>query len=215
MKSIRRIVFLLTFSALAAGCAHQDQRPERLVLSRDSLDVLAKYEMARHSLLTCGNAVYDDPKFSLLTAHIPFNPDLSSLAQLSDQHLATNEEMALLFNFDSAFVKCPTAYLEQMRTIVPAMAMIAAEGYAKNEYITADLIERKLTWGDYDKIRKKNYDDAVQLLTLEFNRVLRGTGPESETDPVLRKDVSVALMRYYQSLKIVPGVHARSAKPSS
>jgi hypothetical protein len=213
MKSIR-IAFVIALIAFAAGCVDQNsRREEKLVVTNNSESVLAKYAIARRDLLVCGNAVYDDPHFSAIAAHIPFNPDLSSLAQLSDPHLATAQAIALLFDFDIAFAKCTKAYLERMKTVVPVMAMITAEGYAKNEYITADLIERKLTWGDYANKRKANYDDAVQLLGHELFRVRGGTG--SEADPVLRQDFSNALTRYYQSLQIVPSMHRKSAKPSS
>ena len=222
MKSIRRITLVVTMAGVAACCAHQDQRPEKLVaasgtevITPHARYVRTVYVMARRDLLACGNAVYGDPHFSSISVHIPFNPDFSSLAQLNDRHFATRREIARLFDFDRAFAKCPTAYLERMKTNVPAMALITAEGYAKNEYITADLIERKLTWGDYAKIRKKNYDDAVQLLGVEFVRFLNGTSPESEADPLLRQDVAAALTRYYQSLRIVPSIRTKSAKPSS
>lgn len=79
---------------------------------------------------------------------------------------------------------------------------------------TADLIQRKLTWGDYAKKRKVNYDDAVQLLGgvsyFAFEVV-----QEVMWTQFCGQDVLNALTRYYQSLQIVSSMHRKSAKPSS
>jgi hypothetical protein len=214
MKSIPRIAFALTIAAVAAGCANQDQRQEKSVVTSDSESVLSKYAMARRDFLTCGNGVYNDPQFSSIATHIPFNPDFSSLAQLSDQRLATRLEITLLFDFDSAFAKCPSAFLEKMKTIAPAMAVIIADGYTKNEYITIDLIERKLTWGDYANKRKDNYHDAVASLGVEIQRIQRETNQESEGDTAERQNVLNALTRYHQSLQSVGRLRTRSTEPS-
>ena len=154
--------------------------------------------------------MYADPLFALIAVHIPFNPDLSSPTQLSDERIATQQEVALLFPFDESFAKCPKGFLAQLKEIAPALVVIVAQGYTKNEFNSVNLIERKISWGAFARRRKIDYEDTVQKVNMELARIQFGNGRDDKASASLRLDETRALQDYDESLAAV-----RRLKPAT
>jgi hypothetical protein len=184
----------LAAAALLTACTIHIKREENAIVS---------YMAARQNLLTCGTAVYADARFALITAHIPFNPNSTSLTQLNDEHFATKQEITLLFAFDRAFAVCPNALVGQLQADFPTMAIVLADGYTKGEYDIADLIEQRLTWGTYAKVRKDGYFEAVQHLTDELQRVRTGLSQSNDAESARQQAAVRAISRLHRAQQII------------
>ncbi len=99
----------------------------------------------------CNDAVYSSPEFDLLRAHLPMSFHAPpTLEQTLDQHFATDAEIKEMLIFHSKLEACRLTALQRLTTTQPTIAPIFRAADDKNANALTDLIEKKLTWGDYE-----------------------------------------------------------------
>ncbi len=77
---------------------------------------------------------------------------LPSLARQADPTLATPQEAKLILSFHQKYVvPCRQEGLVRSSAIGPAVVAILVESFAKADASYLKLVERKITWGEYNK----------------------------------------------------------------
>lgn len=77
---------------------------------------------------------------------------LPSQAQLVDSTLATPQEAKLVLSFHQKHVvSCRQEGLMRSSTMGPAIVVILVESFAKSDAAYLKLVERKMTWGEYNR----------------------------------------------------------------
>jgi hypothetical protein len=120
----------------------------------------------------CFNRIYGLPESAPLRARLPLKPNDASQAQLSDQSKINDQEIA---SFDLLIPKqqiCQKHLLEQLSGTAPSLAPIISASDAEAIERLNLLRERKVTWGDYNALRKQRAAD----LTLKLRAAITKSG---------------------------------------
>src|SRR5713226_2984528 len=128
---------------MLSACATAAQRQyQAIATSNQSLVGQAK---------ACVAAIYAAPEAAPLRPHITIDPRDLTLAQLSDQSLATKEEIEAIFILHPRLQQCRKGVLDGLVTTTPTIVPILAAEYIRGDDLTLLLVQRKLSWGEFSK----------------------------------------------------------------
>ncbi|BBL75371.1 hypothetical protein MishRS11D_24690 [Methylomagnum ishizawai] len=86
--------------------------------------------------------------------HIPLDGRIDSTPeQLADETIPSPEDIQALIAVHNDIAPCRERAIEDFSQIIPAMIPAAVEGYQVSDLILADLIQRKITWGEANRRR--------------------------------------------------------------
>ena len=120
--------------------------------------------ISKQTIDDCINEANDNPVYNILFKKMPKHGD-PSLAQLSDNSLATDSEIKLLLAYYDDLKPCREQLIDAMTSTNPAAGSIFAQSCHVEDFITADLIQRKITWGEANKKMSVNlYNTKAKLL---------------------------------------------------
>src|SRR5205814_8592854 len=106
--------------------------------------------------------------------HFPLDRRDATLAQLSDQSLATKPEIAAVLALHPRLQACRKAALDGLLNTVPSVVPILVKEIAEGDNDTIALIQRKMTWGE--RVRRGR-DRVIALqagLQAEGQRITAG-----------------------------------------
>src|ERR1051325_3457444 len=207
MKTKIRVLLVLAGTALLTGCGTQAQLQASVIVTT--------VEAANQSMRACTTAIFNDPRYAPLSSHVSIDPRDTSLAQLGDDHFATEREIALLFAVDADGQVCRKAYLDQLQTVVQSVAGIVAVGYTKSQNNLLELIKKKQTWGDYAKNRQSIALETFSEQSAEYQRVSSILNQENNAELAQRQAASEAFLRYYQTQQIINNMNRPVANPTT
>lgn len=96
----------------------------------------------------CLLEVYNSPQAASIRPHIAFNPAEATLAQMSDQSLATPDEIAAILAVYPRYKACQRQAIADLSRSMPTAVPILERTYAAGDDDTALLIQRRISWGD-------------------------------------------------------------------
>src|SRR6516165_11553130 len=91
---------VLTIAAFLAGCATAAQRQYQAMASNN--------QSAVQDLRICSETVYNSPEFAPLRRHLPFKVTDATLEQLSDNSLASDDEIKVILALHPQLQPIPT-----------------------------------------------------------------------------------------------------------
>ncbi len=120
---------------------------------------------------SCLAVAYASPEAAPLRVHEPFNVNDATLAQLADNSLATEAEIASLSAVYPRSRVCQNEFLGQVEKFAPTLAPVFAKTYRDADDDTVALIKHKMTWGDYTKRRRDRAIEGQEALITEERRL--------------------------------------------
>jgi hypothetical protein len=102
----------------------------------------------------CIQRIESNPTYQSVVQHINIDGNKSpSLEQLTDASTPTDEEIQIIMSIHKDMVECREQFLQDYGKIFPKVIPLMRELYSSSDLIFADLVERKITWGDANKQR--------------------------------------------------------------
>jgi hypothetical protein len=199
MTTARRAWSVAAAAVLLAGCATAAQRQYQAIGTNTQAVV--------GGAKACVTAVYSAPEAALLRPHFPFDVWDLTLAQLSDQSLATKEEIDAIFVLHPRLQQCQKAALDGLMSTTPSLVPILAAESNRGEDNLLLLIQHKQSWGEFSKRRRDNVFEAQAELVAEARRIEAGLEQSHEAELAQRQAAAqaatAALAQYAQTQQII------------
>lgn len=119
----------------------------------------------------CIDNVTNNPAYGNLFSHLPRPKDITPM-HMADTSRPTKEDVKniiAIYNEDS---QCRKEAIEDVSRIVPSLVPILVDAYRAYDLVTADLIERKISWGEANKRRSDVHSEAMKNLRAGMSRVV-------------------------------------------
>jgi hypothetical protein len=109
------------------------------------------------------------PAYQGIAQHIPLNSDKKgpTLEQLTDTGTPSDEDVQAIIAMHKDKTACREQVLEFNKEFNPGTVPMMLQAYDAADLITADLIQRKITWGEYNK--------KITALKDDFRSKLQGS----------------------------------------
>jgi hypothetical protein len=160
-------------------------------------------ETAKAELKTCTAAVVNSSDFDPIREHIPLDLRDATLDQLMDNHKATAKEISAIKLVHPRLTECRRTALDELEPVAPSVVVIYAGEFQKNEASLIDLIEQKLSWGEYiTKVRETNNATQADIMA-EAENIQSELERSHEAELGRRQAAANAMMQYYQTEQMI------------
>src|SRR5438132_9978383 len=137
-KTIKCSVSLLAVAGLIAGCATAAQLQYQTMTTN--------IQSATQKLQVCVQTEYYSAEFEPLRKHISIDIRKTTLEQLADTSLASEEEIKAIFAAHPKLQNCRQDFLNEVSPTASTLATIFANTMTKSENSLVDLIQKKQNW---------------------------------------------------------------------
>ena len=186
---------VLLLGLLMGGCATQAQRQFQAVVTNNR-NIAAQY-------LSCATVIYNSSEAGPIRAHAPLKATDATLAQLSDTSKASEPEIQAIFLLHPKLQECQRIVLNGLMSTTPTLVPILTEQYNGGEDDALMLIQRKLTWGEYAKLRRDRATAVQAELQAEGQKIVAGLQQQHENELAHRQAAAEAFARWAQTQQII------------
>jgi len=191
----KRLVTVLLTVALLSGCQTTAQRQYQAIKSNN--------QSAIQDLQMCVTTVYNSPEFALLRKHLPLKVTDATLEQLSDDSLATDQEISVILVEHPKLQSCRQRAIDQISQTSPTVVPIFLAITTKSEDSLINLIQKKQGWGAHVRRVRDVTVAGTSELQLESQRIEAGLQQSHEAELARRQAAADALVRYSQTQQII------------
>jgi hypothetical protein len=196
-------VGVVAAALLLAACATAAQRQYQ-AMGTNTQAVVGGFK-------ACVSGLYSAPEAAPLRPHIALDVREITLAQLSDQSLATKEEIDAIFILHPRLQQCQKAELDGLMNATPSLVPILAAEYNKGEDNTLLLVQRKESWGEFSKRRRDVGMAGLGELQAEARRIT-GALEQSHEAEISRRQAAIqaagqALAQWGQTQQIIASMN--------
>jgi len=135
---------------------------------------IAKLLQVQAQIATCWSAEYNVPEAEPLRAHVPYDATEATPEQLVDRSFATDGEIEALKAISPGVNECEQHFLAQLSTVSPALVPKVSASYGMAVETATLLIDRKITWGEYNTKRRATAMEQRSQMTAELQRISQG-----------------------------------------
>ena len=161
MKALAYLILVLL-----AGC--QTTAQKQMAHLRETQNLMAQ------NAQWCIQHIEANPTYQSLAVHISLNGNRPpSLQQLADNNYPDESEVKLLFSFHNDLIKCREQAIQALNASMPGAVPTLVAGYHAADLVTADLIQRKITYGESNKRIMALRDEYLVKLQTIGNQVDR------------------------------------------
>ncbi len=197
MKQCSGLVLLAAL--LVSGCATQAQIQAQ-TMAENAQSAGAAGE-------ACVRNVQASPAFAPLLQRFPSKPSDTTIEQLANTNKATEGEIKAIFLVHPEFQKCRQALMSQAALTHPGIPPILAAAYAKRDADLVELVQKKITWGEWT-VRLKTSDAELGVeLAAENQRINAGLQQSHEAELQRRQAAANALAAYARQQQIIDNMN--------
>lgn len=160
-----RLIVLVALMTALAGCATRAQ----LEVAR----LMNAVESGKAASEACIAKVRQMPEYQILAPYLPEGS--ASLAAQANPAKATPAEIKAVFVVQEASADCRKISLEGMGSINPDMMALLARAYAKVDAGYLGIVERRMTWGEFVRVReaaRTEFLDQALAIARQMDREL-------------------------------------------
>ena len=190
---------------LLAACATQAQRQAQAIQTNT--------KTVGAQLQACIEAIYNSPDYDPLRPRLPIKAEQATLQQLTDASKATDAEISAIFAEHPRAQECRQSFLQGLSTTTPTFVPILASGYNRTEEFLIDLIQRKISWGEYVRHVKDASLDMQKELMAEGQRIDAGLQQSHQAELARRQAAADALARYAQTQALINSMNNAAHRP--
>lgn len=184
----RNVTALVLAACWLLGCATAAQRQAQQM-------AVANQQAATEGL-ACISAVYNNPQYSSLTAHFPFDPRKATIEQLTDRTLFDRSDIPLVSDMHSKSVVCRQQLLDTISRTTPALVPVLVESYAASDRDLLELVQRKISWGERVSRGKANAESMVVKLAAVGQQVAANLNAAHQQELANRQAAMNAAAQY-------------------
>jgi len=186
--AMRKVLLLVAILSLG-GCGYQTAAEWR------ADGVSRNWQAGPRILDSCMRTVYESDRFAPLRPHLPYDPAQASLAQMTNKKIATDEEIRTLFTVHPSIQECRQYYLNHTASATPTLVPPLATQYAKWDADVVQLIQKKLSWGQFATQQRTTAVEAQAQVAVEMQRVSAGLQSALDAEAAQRR-AAAALAGY-------------------
>jgi hypothetical protein len=195
----RRAASVFLMAALLAGCATAAQKQYQAIASNN--------RSAAQDLQACAIALYESPESAPLRRHAPLKATDATLEQLSDNSLATDDEIRVILENHPKMQACRKEALDRISQSTPTLVPIMLVVMTKGEDSLIDLIQKKQSWGAHvRRVRDAVIAGNVELQA-EGQRITAALQQSHEAELARRQAAAqaaaAAFAQYAQTQQII------------
>src|SRR5258708_15121260 len=159
---MRYYPLLLALLALA-GCATAAQRQAEQI----GTNTQATGDQFR----ACVTTAYYAPESASFRLHVPFDIRDATLQQMTSTAKITDEEIQAIYVLHPRVNDCRKTAREGFARTTPSIVPLYTDTFNRGELALIDLIERKVTWGEYVTGAKARNVELNAKLTAAFQQI--------------------------------------------
>ena len=166
MRLIVVAVVMAALMAVLGGCATRAQLEVACLMNA--------VESGKAASEACIAKVKEMPEYQLLAPYLPEGS--ASLKAQANPAKATPTEIKAVFVVQEASADCRKIGLEGMGSINPDMMALLARAYAKVDAGYLGIVEKKMTWGEFVRIReaaRAEFLDQAMAIARQMDRQLQ------------------------------------------
>jgi hypothetical protein len=194
-KTLKRAIGVLAIAASLVGCATAAQRQYQAMASNNRTAV--------QDLQECSTTIYNSPEFAPLRKHAPYKASDATLEQLSDNSLATDEEVKTILEIHPQLQSCRKQALDRIAQSTPTLIPIWLGVLSKSEDSLIDLIQKKQSWGSHVRRARDLTIAATVELQTEGRRIVAGLQQSHEAELAQRQRAAEALAQWAQTQQMI------------
>lgn len=119
---------------------------------RQAASIRKNFADAVQNARNCRLNIYATPAYWGIAKHAPLFEDQSPrLDQLADEGVPKDEDIKTIIAVHNELEPCRVQLIKSLWTTIPGFVPILVQYYHSRELVTVDLIQRKITWGEYNK----------------------------------------------------------------
>jgi hypothetical protein len=199
VEAAQRVTSVIAIAALLAGCATAAQRQYQAMASNN--------QSAVQELQACTKALYDSPEYAPLRRHAPYKVSDATLEQLSDNSLATDDEIKLILALHPQLQSCRKQALDRITQSTPTLVPIMLGVVTKGEDSLIDLIQKKQSWGAHVRRVRDVVVAGAAELQVEGQKIMAGLLQSHEAELAQRQAAAQAMAasfaQYAQTQQII------------
>lgn len=119
---------------------------------------------------TCHENVENKPAYQSLFSRSPRPKNITPM-HMADTSIPTKEDVKNIIAVYNEDAQCRKQAIEGLSGIVPSLVPITVDAYRTADLVTADLIERKITWGEANKRKSAIQSDFQAKWQAEESRI--------------------------------------------
>ena len=169
--------------------------------------IQANTTTAAQTVRACSSAAYYSADADLLRARLPFNANDATLQQLTSSDRASADEINTILTVHPKLQACRKAFLDQIDQTTPTLVPIFAKAYADSEDKLIDLIQQRLTWGEYVRAVKNITADAQAQFVAEGQRITARLEQSNQAELEARQRAFAALAAYTQTQQAIDALN--------
>lgn len=142
----------------------------------------------------CIQKVVSNPSFSEINNRYPIDIHANpTILQLSDGNYISDQETSKVVSAFNQITNCREIALKLTVDVLPGIIPNALEGFYAEDVLTSDLIQKKLTWGEYNKKRTTVRNDAYAKNRLVMAQVMQELSKSHQAEVLQRQRAIDAL----------------------
>lgn len=118
----------------------------------------------------CLEQIENKSAYQSLFSRLPRPKNITPM-HMAETSKPTKEDVKNIIAVYNEDAQCRKQYIEELSGIVATTVPIVVDAYRAYDLVTADLIERKISWGEANKRRSDIHSDATKNLRVEMSRL--------------------------------------------
>lgn len=202
LKPCRRMGTLLPLLAVlfVDACATTAQRQAQ--------QIGAATREAGAQAKACTAAVLAKPEYTQLLAH---SVDLAAaqftMAQLTDETRISSDEARLFGTRHDDLGLCRARFLTALSAARPDIVPILIADYTKGDAIAVQLVERRITWGEWARQLQALSSDAHQQLATADRELIASLNASNQAELAQRQAAAAALLQWSAQQQMINAVN--------
>ncbi len=119
----------------------------------------------------------------------------------------TDEEVQAIYATHPRLNECRRTTLESYARTTPSIVPIFTDALNRGELSLIDLIQRKITWGEYVTSTKEHMAELSSRLSAEFQQIGANLLQSHQAELANRQAAANAMMQYYQTQQLINAVN--------
>lgn len=199
MRFTIHIVWMLALT----GCATQAQMQAQ--------NIAVSTQNSSTQSVACVRAIYDAREFEPLRPDIAFDPAQATLQQLTNTRKATPPQVQAIYFAHPRYKACQVSLMQNIGFATPSVVPTMADMYSRADDVIVDVVQQKITWGQYAQRMKSIWVGGQAQIAQEFQRIGAGLQQSHEAELHRRQAAANALAAYAQRQQLIDAMNRPAA----
>jgi hypothetical protein len=194
MKIFLTVIMMVIF---LSGCATNAQK--------QLTSLQQKLKDARQQVQVCETPIEKNPLYENIRKRTPFSLDTTSptIFQLSDNSFPSDEDIQKIISEHNDTAFCRQLTIKLIMGIIPGMVTDVVEVYTAQDINTADFIQKKLTWADFNRNKIVIHQNKTAKAKAAVSQIMRELAQSHQAELQQRQQALAMLANWSYQQKLI------------